>query len=304
MQDAYVRAFRSWKQYTPGTNLRAWLLRIVHNLAVDAGRKRQRTPQMEPVEESDYYLYQRMGGTSTPEEADNVVERLSQGGVVSALAALPQPYRDAVVLVDLADFSYQDAADILDVPIGTIMSRLHRGTAHAQDRARTDDREHSGGCSIVSTTTGACGHAESRMQAYLDKLLSPADNDDHRAAPGGLQRLRLRVPLRAQAPPARQGLLRRSLRRGSLPRGAAREAQVVLRRRGGGFRPRLSARPPHGTDPPPGCWTPLVAAAEPAAAEEGPEGQDDEHDHENRDEHGVFLSLRRMTARTAYRPRR
>jgi len=70
VQDAYVRAFRSWEQYTPGTNLRAWLLRIVHNLAVDAGRKRQRTPQMEPVEESDYYLYQRMGGTSTPEEAD------------------------------------------------------------------------------------------------------------------------------------------------------------------------------------------------------------------------------------------
>ena len=83
--------------------------------------------ELVPVEESDYYLYQRMGGTSTPEEADNVVERLSQGGVVSALAALPQPYRDAVVLVDLADFSYQDAADILDVPIGTIMSRLHRG---------------------------------------------------------------------------------------------------------------------------------------------------------------------------------
>src|ERR1700675_4059004 len=127
VQQTYERAFRSWKQYTPGTNLRAWLLRIVHNLAVDAGRKRQRTPQMEPVEESDYYLYQRMGGTSTPEEADSVVERLSQGGVVSALAALPQPYRDAVVLVDLADFSYQDAADILDVPIGTIMSRLHRG---------------------------------------------------------------------------------------------------------------------------------------------------------------------------------
>jgi RNA polymerase sigma-70 factor (ECF subfamily) len=68
-----------------------------------------------------------MGGTATPEEADTVVERLSQGGVVSALAALPQPYRDAVVLVDLADFSYQDAADILDVPIGTVMSRLHRG---------------------------------------------------------------------------------------------------------------------------------------------------------------------------------
>jgi RNA polymerase sigma-70 factor (ECF subfamily) len=56
-----------------------------------------------------------------------VLERLSQGGIVSALASLPQQYRDTVVLVDLADFSYQDAADILDVPIGTVMSRLHRG---------------------------------------------------------------------------------------------------------------------------------------------------------------------------------
>lgn len=127
VQDAYVRAFRSWKQYTPGTNLRAWILRIVHNLAIDAGRKKSRTPQIEPVEESDYYLYQRMGGASAPDEADVVVEKLSQGGVVSALSSLPQQYRDAVVLVDLADFSYQDAADILDVPIGTIMSRLHRG---------------------------------------------------------------------------------------------------------------------------------------------------------------------------------
>jgi len=56
-----------------------------------------------------------------------VLERLSQGGIVSALASLPPQYRETVVLVDLSDFSYQDAADILDVPIGTVMSRLHRG---------------------------------------------------------------------------------------------------------------------------------------------------------------------------------
>jgi RNA polymerase sigma-70 factor (ECF subfamily) len=126
VQEAYVRAFRSWEQYRPGTNLRAWLLRIVHNLAIDASRKRARTPQTEPVEEGDYYLYNRLGATA-PDESEAALERLSQGGVVTALASLPHQYRDTVVLVDLADFSYQDAADILDVPIGTVMSRLHRG---------------------------------------------------------------------------------------------------------------------------------------------------------------------------------
>jgi RNA polymerase sigma-70 factor (ECF subfamily) len=127
VQEAYVRAFRSWEQYKPGTNLRAWLLRIVHNLAIDASRKRARTPQTEPVEEGDYYLYNRLGGAAAPDESEAALERLSQGNVVSALAALPHQYRDTVVLVDLAEFSYQDAADILDVPIGTVMSRLHRG---------------------------------------------------------------------------------------------------------------------------------------------------------------------------------
>jgi RNA polymerase sigma-70 factor (ECF subfamily) len=126
VQEAYLRAFRAWEQYRPGTNLRAWLLRIAHNLAIDAGRKRSRTPQSEPIEEGDYFLYNRLGA-GQPDESEAALERLSQGGVVTALASLPHQYRDTVVLVDLADFSYQDAADILDVPIGTVMSRLHRG---------------------------------------------------------------------------------------------------------------------------------------------------------------------------------
>jgi RNA polymerase sigma-70 factor (ECF subfamily) len=127
VQEAYIRAFRSWQQYRPGTNLRAWLMRIVHNLAIDASRKRARTPQTEPVEEGDYYLYNRLGATAPRQESEAAIERLSQDGVVNALASLPDVYRETVVLVDLADFSYQDAADILDVPIGTVMSRLHRG---------------------------------------------------------------------------------------------------------------------------------------------------------------------------------
>src|ERR671934_1260182 len=128
MQETYARAFRSWKSFQPGTNLRAWLLRILTNLNIDRGRRLQRTPGLEPLEEGDYFLYNRLE-ESTPDASDEerVVERLSQDSVVSALSAVPHDLRDVVVLVDIGDFSYADAAQILDIPIGTVMSRLHRG---------------------------------------------------------------------------------------------------------------------------------------------------------------------------------
>ena len=129
VQDTYGRAFRSWRSFTPGTNMRAWLLRILTNLNTDRGRKLQRTPDLQPLEESDYYLANKVAAVEGEQALDQerVVERLSQGGVVDALAALPHDFRDAVVLVDLGEFSYAEAAQILDVPIGTVMSRLHRG---------------------------------------------------------------------------------------------------------------------------------------------------------------------------------
>ena len=128
VQDTYARAFRSWQQYQPGTNLRAWLLRILTNLNIDRGRRQQRTPPMQGLEANDYFLYDRLtegdGGLS---DEDRVVERLSQDDIVSALSSVPHDFRDVIVLVDIGDFSYQDAANILDIPIGTVMSRLHRG---------------------------------------------------------------------------------------------------------------------------------------------------------------------------------
>ena len=128
VQDTYARAFRSWKSYTPGTNLRAWLLRILTNLNIDRGRRSQRAPQTTALEANDYYLYDKLadsdGGAS---DEERVVERLSQDDIVSALAVVPHDFRDVIVLVDIGDFSYQDAAHILDIPIGTVMSRLHRG---------------------------------------------------------------------------------------------------------------------------------------------------------------------------------
>ena len=129
VQETYARAFRSWRSYTPGTNMRAWLLRILTNLNTDRGRRIQRTPDLQPLEESDYYLANKLAAVEGEQalEQDQVVERLSQNGVVDALAGLPHDFRDVVVLVDLGEFSYADAAQILDVPIGTVMSRLHRG---------------------------------------------------------------------------------------------------------------------------------------------------------------------------------
>jgi len=128
VQETYARAFRSWRSFQPGTNLRAWLLRILTNLNIDRGRRQQRAPQVQALEANDYFLYDRLAenGDGLSDE-ERVVERLSQDDIVSALSAVPHDFRDVIVLVDIGDFSYQDAAQILDIPIGTVMSRLHRG---------------------------------------------------------------------------------------------------------------------------------------------------------------------------------
>ncbi len=128
VQETYVRAFRSWASFQPGTNLRAWLLRILTNLNIDRGRRRQRAPQMQALEANDYYLYDKLSEDGDGiTDTDRVVERLSQDDIVHALAEVPHDFRDVIVLVDIGDFSYADAAQILDIPVGTVMSRLHRG---------------------------------------------------------------------------------------------------------------------------------------------------------------------------------
>jgi RNA polymerase sigma-70 factor (ECF subfamily) len=131
VQQTYERAFRSWRQFTPGTNLRAWLLRILTNLNIDRGRRQQRSPQTTSLdtEAGDYFLYNKLEAQVPEENPDEerVLERLSQDSIVDALADVPHDFRDVIVLVDIGEFSYADAAQILDIPIGTVMSRLHRG---------------------------------------------------------------------------------------------------------------------------------------------------------------------------------
>ena len=129
MQETYARAFRAWRSFQPGTNLRAWLLRILTNLNIDRGRRQQRSPDFQPLEEGDYYLSHRLeeSGRESNVDQERVDDRLSQDDVVQALSAVPHDFRDVIVLVDIGDFSYADAAQILEIPIGTVMSRLHRG---------------------------------------------------------------------------------------------------------------------------------------------------------------------------------
>ena len=130
VQQTYERAFRSWQSYTPGTNMRAWLLRILTNLNIDRGRRQQRTPQTTSIDEAaDYFLYNSLEAATPDENPDEerVLEKLSQDSIVEALADVPHDFRDTLVLVDIGEFSYADAAQILDIPIGTVMSRLHRG---------------------------------------------------------------------------------------------------------------------------------------------------------------------------------
>jgi len=127
VQETYLRAFRGWRGYRPGSNLAAWLATILRNVFLDEARRQSRRPAQESFEDtSEYYLYNHLTESGAePQEA--VLNKLSGGAIVDALGDVPPAFREVVVLVDIGDFSYQDAADILGVPIGTVMSRLHRG---------------------------------------------------------------------------------------------------------------------------------------------------------------------------------
>jgi len=128
VQETYLRALRAWESYRPGTNLAAWLATILRNVYLDEARKQSRRPAVEVLDdESEYFLYDQLAGETPPQTHDVVLNRLSGEAILDAIANLPENFREAVVLVDVGDFSYQDAAEILDVPIGTVMSRLHRG---------------------------------------------------------------------------------------------------------------------------------------------------------------------------------
>jgi RNA polymerase sigma-70 factor (ECF subfamily) len=129
VQETYLRAYRGFSGFQEGTNLRAWMYRILTNTFINAYRKRQRQPVTVPDDDiEDWFLYDRLGGSGVESSAESeVLERLPDEDVQRALEALPEGFRMAVLLADVEGFSYKEIAEILDVPIGTVMSRLHRG---------------------------------------------------------------------------------------------------------------------------------------------------------------------------------
>jgi RNA polymerase sigma-70 factor (ECF subfamily) len=129
VQDTYLRAYRGFAGFQEGTNLRAWMYRILTNTFINAYRKKQREPvTVQDDEIEDWYLYDRLGASGVEASAEvEVLERLPDEDVQRALEALPEGFRMAVLLADVEGFSYKEIAEILDIPIGTVMSRLHRG---------------------------------------------------------------------------------------------------------------------------------------------------------------------------------
>jgi RNA polymerase sigma-70 factor, ECF subfamily len=134
VQEAYLRAYRGFSGFQEGTNLRAWMYRILTNTFINSYRKKQRQPQTVSDEDiEDWYLYDRLGESAAEASAEtSVLERIPDEDVQKALEALPEQFRMAVWLADVEGFSYKEIADILDVPIGTVMSRLHRGRKSLQ----------------------------------------------------------------------------------------------------------------------------------------------------------------------------
>ncbi|MUN54047.1 sigma-70 family RNA polymerase sigma factor [Kocuria koreensis] len=130
VQEAYTKAFSAFHQYKPGTNLKAWLYRILTNTYINLYRKRQREPHQANTDSvEDWQLVQASAHTSSGLKSaeSEALEHLPDSDVKSALQSLPEDFRMAVYYSDVEGFAYKEIAEILDIPIGTVMSRLHRG---------------------------------------------------------------------------------------------------------------------------------------------------------------------------------
>ena len=132
VQETYLKAYRAFGSFQEGTNIKAWLYKILTNTFINTYRARSRRPEQSDLEDvEDLYLYRRLGG---PEAAvmgrsaeDMALENFTDAEVKAAIESLPEQFRIAVLLADVEGFSYKEIAEIAEVPVGTVMSRIHRG---------------------------------------------------------------------------------------------------------------------------------------------------------------------------------
>ncbi|HWC40132.1 MAG TPA: sigma-70 family RNA polymerase sigma factor [Acidimicrobiales bacterium] len=147
VQETYLKAYRAFGSFEQGTNLKAWLYKILTNTFINAYRSRRRRPEQTDIEDvEDLYLYRRLGGlegaSAGRSAEEEVLDRFTDADVKEALESLPETFRMAVLLADVEGFSYREIADILDIPIGTVMSRLHRGRRALQKALLEFGMEH------------------------------------------------------------------------------------------------------------------------------------------------------------------
>ena len=131
VQETFLKAYRAYPRFEEGTNLRAWLYRILTNTYINTYRAKQRRPEVTDVEDvEDLYLYKRVAGadgTMSDSAEAEVLATITDDEIKDALDSLPEAFRLAVYLADVEGFSYAEIAEITEVPMGTVMSRLHRG---------------------------------------------------------------------------------------------------------------------------------------------------------------------------------
>lgn len=137
VQETYAKAFSSFAQFTPGTNLKAWLYRILTNTYINSYRKAQRQPQISgDAEVEDWQLARAASHTSSglASAEREALDSMPDSVVVEALESLSPDFRQAVLLADVEGFSYKEIAEIMGTPIGTVMSRLNRGRAQLREK--------------------------------------------------------------------------------------------------------------------------------------------------------------------------